>query len=215
LRIIVVALIHQFSHKSMYLRSIAQAQVCRRNLDCTPVDGISQLIAIANKRGLTTSQLANPYLKELAPVVISQIVSQPDFFHETRRLFHSNENAFVTKSLPYILPHLFVTRNRPALDRIVSIKKQYMYEIAKDFIHDILAACYLLADENDIDNAINFTLQVLSSDMGEELQIEGMLGIYLQSVLISLVIIAGEADQQRQGAVSGCFLVVFASQVRS
>jgi hypothetical protein len=140
--------------------------------------------------------------------VISQIASHPSFFLEARRVFHSGETAFVTKAIPYTLPLLFITRNQPALGKIAAIKGEYIYEIAKDFIHDILAECYLLPDEEDAECAIDFALHLFSSDYAKKMELQTVLSTYLHSIVISLIIVAGEDHSSRLDAVSVDVVVV-------
>jgi hypothetical protein len=164
---------------------------------------VEQLVSIANKRGLTTSQLANPYLRDIAPAVVSQMISHPHFFHEIRRLLHhSSEDAFLSKVLPYTLPLLFSTRNRHVLEKIASIKRMSFFDIAQDSVYDILAECYLLPHESEANNAIQFTLELFASDSGNKLSVDNLLASYLVSVVLSLVIIVGENDPQRSTVVS-------------
>jgi hypothetical protein len=164
---------------------------------------------IANKHGLTTSQLANPCLKDIATAVVSQMISQPYFFHEIRRLFHhSSENAFLSKVFPYTLPHLFATRNRQVLDKIASIKGETFFDLSQDNIHGILAECFLLKDQHDFQQAIQFMLNLFSPASGEALTIQPLVISYLVSVILSLVIIVGEDNQQRAPIVSCCLTVL-------
>jgi serine/threonine-protein kinase ATR len=161
----------------------------------------SQITAIALSRDTIPLHITSPYMTELAPFVVSRIVTHPSLLKEVSRLMHQGSRAFVENSLWLTLPTLYIEQNLDVLCRIAEWLDRDLWDLTTPYIHDVLARIYLIPDDQDMQNSVKFMISILADNTDTRFDIGEITSFRLDSLIKTMVIAAGEEEPRRRQEV--------------
>jgi serine/threonine-protein kinase ATR len=142
-------------------------------------------------------------MTDLAPYVVSRMVSQRSLLKEVSRVLHWGREAFVANTLSLTLPKLFMDKNQQVVRRIADMLNDgHLPEMLSPHIDKVLAQVYLLPDIIKLESSLAFVLSIYSTGSDLDPDIATILAAHLDKVITVLIIAFGENSSDRQAQVS-------------
>jgi serine/threonine-protein kinase ATR len=162
-----------------------------------------QLTTLAKSRGKSPYHLLQPYMAKVAPFIVSRLVTEPHMLRETCQLLTMGAAGFLSLTLLHTLPGLFAACNRPVVDKIAVTIGETPSALLLKQVHEVLAHAYLLPDPQRTTSALQFVVETLAIDAGnDQIQLDILIKSCAVNLLTPLVIATGDDRPERQAAVS-------------
>lgn len=140
--------------------------------------------------------LVDPFLPQLAPFLVSRIVSQPTLVSETCRFLGLKPDGLIYATLNYTLPQLFAAYNDKAIKALVAQIKGNVVSLFMEHAHNILAYAFRLQAPGQTHKVLNFTVGLLK-DMSQssfDLDVSSLVASCRIQLFTELVIALGDED---------------------
>lgn len=114
---------------------------------------------------------------------------------------HQGSRAFVENSLYLTLPTLYIEQNVDVLRRIAEWLDRDLWDLTIPYIHEVLARIYLIPNDQDMQNSVKFMMSMLPEGTDSRLDISDIVNAFLEGLIKTMVIAAGEEDSRRRQEV--------------
>jgi serine/threonine-protein kinase ATR len=168
------------------------------------------LLSLAKFHGKTPYKLLDPYIGEIARYLIAHWPHQPALLLETCRLVSLEPSEFISGTLIHTLPLLFANRNKVVIEKIAQNLGVTPSTLFLDFSKDILTQVFLLPDQLQTDNALDFILQVMPTPSGGSINAQTLARSCIIELLGTFVFILGseEPTKGQEVGLSRCLRVI-------
>lgn len=128
---------------------------------------------------------------------------QPNALLETCRFLSLSPRDFLSVTLPSTLPHLFGSRNLPALN---AVQRELGRPLSSLFLNnsaEVLAHVFLLEGTRNTDKSLEFILNTLSEAANNAvIGVSNVVKSCIMPLLGNLVVAMGDQDKKQSDAVS-------------
>ena len=138
----------------------------------------------------------DPSLPQLAPFLVSRVVSQPALLSETCRFLAVRSDSFIRATSAYTLPQLFATYNDKAIKMVIDQSNESVVSLFMAHAHRILAYAFRLQAPGQTQKVLNFTVGLLKdlSQSKVELDVSSLVCSCRIQLFTELVIALGDED---------------------
>lgn len=151
-------------------------------------------MSLARFYGKTPYKLLDPYIGEIARFLITQWTHQPALLLETCRLVSQDPSEFISVTLVHTLPSLFASCNHSVIDKIAQSLGLFPSTLFLDFSKDILTQVFLLPEQTQTDNALEFILQIMPTAGGSGINAQTLVRSCSTELLGTFVFMLGSKD---------------------
>ena len=151
-------------------------------------------MSLAKFYGKTPYKLLYPYIDEIARFLINHWAHQPALLFETCRLVSQEPSQFISGTLIHTLPPLFANCNSTVIDKIGQSLGLSPSTLFLDFSKDILTQVFLLPDQTQTDNALEFILQIMPTPSGGSINAQTLVRSCFVELLGTFVFMLGSKD---------------------
>ncbi|KZT29389.1 hypothetical protein NEOLEDRAFT_1056118 [Neolentinus lepideus HHB14362 ss-1] len=156
-----------------------------------------QLLSLTQLKKRTPYSLISPYLGQIAPFLVSRILTEPTLLNESCRFMSISPTDFISTNLPRILPQLFATCNSKVLERIGRDLGKKPSNLFLNHSHDILAHIFL-EDDFKTKAALDFIVNVLrKAAESATIDIQSVVKSCLIPLLADLIIVMGDEAEDK------------------
>ena len=189
-------LVSPLGQKNPLVRSSIHVQVGKQAPSTNKSLTDLQLRGLSNFYKKTPYVLVDPFLPQLAPFLVSRIVSQPTLLSETCRFLGVKPDGFIYPTLEYTLPQLFATYNDKAIKAVIDQGGRNIVSLFMEHAHHILAYAFRLQAPGQTHKVLNFTVGLLKdlSQSNLELDVSSLVASCRIQLFTELVIALGDED---------------------
>lgn len=164
---------------------------------------MTKLTELARYRKKSSYNVVSPYLSQVAPLVVSRMMTQPAILVECARFIAIQPSAFISVTLPHTLPIVFATTDLPVLQQIAKELSRKPSILFINHAPDILAHVFMLQGPGQTSKALSFVLQVLRDDAqdAEGIDMNSVVKSCITKLLCELVTILGDNRTERADMV--------------
>ena len=149
----------------------------------------------------------SPYMVQIVDFTMSRVDSEPTILVELCRFLSLGVPEFIRHTLSETLPKYIIQRNRPVLDYIENTLGERISALVLGLAAELLARIFLLQDANMIDEALDFTLDLLNENTGQQrVTLESFILSCDVPLLTELVIAMHNSDPDVQSLVRFSFV---------
>jgi len=146
----------------------------------------------------------NPYMDQIIDYTMSRVNSEPTLLPELCRFISMGVPEFIRRTLSVTLPKSIIQRKRSVLDYIENTLGERISTLVLGLAAELLARVFLLQDADAIDEALDFTLDLLNENTGQQrVTLESLILSCDVALLTELVIAMHNRDPDIQSLV--CF----------
>jgi serine/threonine-protein kinase ATR len=157
---------------------------------------------LAKFHGKTPYKLLDPYISEIARYLIAQWLHQPGLLLETCRFVSQEPSEFISGTLVHTLPLLFANRNKVVIEKIAQNLGFTPSTLFLDFSKDVLTQVFLLPDQVQTVNALDFILQLMPTPSGGSINAQTLARSCIIELLGTFVFMLGSEDSKKVQEVS-------------
>ncbi|KAI0271954.1 hypothetical protein BGY98DRAFT_1091035 [Russula aff. rugulosa BPL654] len=161
-----------------------------------------QLLSLAKFHGKTPYKLLDPYIDEISRYLIAQWPHQPGLLLETCRFVSQEPSEFISGTLVHTLPPLFANRNKVMIEKIAQNLGSTPSTLFLDFSKDVLTQVFLLPDQVQTDNALDFILQLMPTPSGGSINAQTLARSCIIELLGTFAFMLGSEDSKKVQEVS-------------
>ncbi|KAH9999987.1 hypothetical protein BJV77DRAFT_1114938 [Russula vinacea] len=158
-----------------------------------------QLLSLAGFHGKTPYKLLDPYIGEIARYLIGHWPHQPGLLLETCRLVSQEPSEFISGTLAHTLPLLFANRSKVVIEKIAHNLGFTPSTLFLDFSKDVLTQVFLLPDQAQTDQALDFILQLMPTPSGGSINAQTLVRSCIIELLGTFVFMLGSEESKKVG----------------
>ena len=168
------------------------------------------MLSLAGFYGKTPYKLLEPHFGDIARYLVGHWPHQPGLLLETCRLVSQEPSEFILATLVHTLPLLFANRNKVVIEKIAQNLGFTPSTLFLDFSKDVLTQVFLLPDQVQTDNALEFILQLMPTPSGGSINAQTLVRSCIIELLGTFVFMLGSVESKKENEVSllGYFLVI-------
>jgi serine/threonine-protein kinase ATR len=160
------------------------------------------LLSLAGFHGKTPYKLLDPYIGEIARYLIGHWPHQPGLLLETCRLVSQEPSEFISGTLTHTLPLLFANRSKVVIEKIAHNLGFTPSTLFLDFSKDVLTQVFLLSDQAQTDQALDFILQLMPTPSGGSINAQTLVRSCIVELLGTFVFMLGSEESKKVREVS-------------
>lgn len=165
-----------------------------------------QLKDIARRRQKTAYSLLSPYLPQTIVYVTANLQNARSLLTELGRFLSRDPSELLAFTLSHSLPSLVTTCSRDEIKLLAHIVGRPVAALLVDKTTDILKGIYLLPDDNDVEESLNFLTQMVAEAAGAKagsVGTQALVNSCIATLLAELVMVFGDERPKTTESVRG------------